>query len=62
VNAVPPSVMLLPLVLMGRITYEEARTIARALRHQPVEWDTELLRKQIEGVLGRDLDCRVPHP
>jgi hypothetical protein len=62
VSAVAPSVMLLPLVLMGRITYEEARTIADALRHQRVEWDTERLRKQIEGILGRDLDTRVPRP
>jgi len=59
---IPPSVMLLPLVLMGRITYEEARTISTALKYQHIERDTEKLRKQIEDILGRDLSYRVREP
>ena len=61
-SAVQPSVMLLPLVLMGKITHEEARAIRAALRHTPCEPDTEKLQAQIEEILGRSLDIRVPHP
>lgn len=55
-DSVSPSVVLLPIVLMGKISHNEADMIAAALKQQQIPNCTRDLQKQIEKVLERKIN------
>jgi len=54
-SSVEPSIMLLPLILMGKITHEEAGLFTHSMINQKIPRDTRELQAQIEMVIGRKL-------
>lgn len=51
-----PSVLFLPLALMGKITYEEAERLTKMLMYHDIPTSTIELKEQIEKLLERKLE------
>ena len=59
-NTVQSSTLLLPLVLQGKITHDEADTIAAAVKYQKIPDTTRGILIQFGNVIGRDLINEKP--